>query len=515
MLLALLSLSAVTSVALAQIPADGWSGQVQCVIAVRAPGYQDDQTHTWILSGPPIARNDFRDYPATWTVAGGGSRTLLSVRATAAGAGDTWTRNGSDPSAQITLFAPISTNNLRIASGQRAVKAIGGIRGTAASAPFTAEVAEWRFQYIDISGGAVQTSLSGSRPQTRTDLIGWRQPPGATVTETCTWNLTKQGQSSVSSRPQLKDLSSGARFQNFSSSSSASTPTQATDLRVTVAPKFVTGVGTFGVPTAEWHVTFLNAGPDAANGATVAAYDGSPGLMNTLGSVSCYGARGVSCPASVGPANAAQGIPISVWPAGGEVHLLVATDVRSKVGGSAVLDAVATPSANATDPSPSDNVVEATYPVAATSARPKADLGIGVAAAIRQTSNGPALQVQNGQATFLVVVQNSGPDWADGARVVVPSGSPKYAVNCTASQGAVCPSGGITGAQIEAGVGIPIFPSGGRVEFHIRVGVPEPGPVGLPPVIVGMSATVTPPSSTDDTRSDNNSGSITFPVVAP
>ena len=27
-------------------PADGWSGQVQCVLSVRGIGYEDDQTQT-------------------------------------------------------------------------------------------------------------------------------------------------------------------------------------------------------------------------------------------------------------------------------------------------------------------------------------------------------------------------------------------------------------------------------------------------------------------------------------
>jgi hypothetical protein len=69
------------STAGAQSPADGWSGQVQCVLAARGPGYQDDQTHTWVLSGAPKVQNDFRDYTATWTVSGSGSRRPISARA--------------------------------------------------------------------------------------------------------------------------------------------------------------------------------------------------------------------------------------------------------------------------------------------------------------------------------------------------------------------------------------------------------------------------------------------------
>ena len=79
-------LLAAATTAGAQSPADGWSGQVQCVTSARGIGYQDDQTHTWVLSGPPKARSGFRDYPAAWTVSGSGRRTPISARAAAAGA---------------------------------------------------------------------------------------------------------------------------------------------------------------------------------------------------------------------------------------------------------------------------------------------------------------------------------------------------------------------------------------------------------------------------------------------
>ena len=111
----------------AQTPVEGWSGQVQCVIASRGVGYQDDQTHTWVLTGAPVVRNDFRDYPATWTVSGTGRRTPISARAAAAGVGDSWTYGGSEASASITLFVPIATGTIRIAGGQRAVKATSGL----------------------------------------------------------------------------------------------------------------------------------------------------------------------------------------------------------------------------------------------------------------------------------------------------------------------------------------------------------------------------------------------------
>ena len=194
---ALALLLAAATGASAQTAADGWSGRVECVLSARGIGYQDDQTHTWVLSGPPVARNDVRVYPAAWTASGRGSRTPIAARAAGAGAGDSWTHGGSNPGSSITLFVPVNTTTIRIAAGQRAVKAVAGLKGTGAEGAFSGDLDEWRFQYIDVPNGAVQTSLSGSRTQTRGDQIGWRPPPGSTVTETCSWNLTKSGSAST------------------------------------------------------------------------------------------------------------------------------------------------------------------------------------------------------------------------------------------------------------------------------------------------------------------------------
>ena len=105
-------------------------------------------------------------------------RTPIAARASAAGAGDSWTYEGSDPGASITLFVPVGTATIRIAGGQRAGKATNGIKGTAAAAAFAADIGEWRFQYIDVVNGAAQTTLRDSRTQAPSGQPGWRPPPG-------------------------------------------------------------------------------------------------------------------------------------------------------------------------------------------------------------------------------------------------------------------------------------------------------------------------------------------------
>lgn len=177
------------SPAIAQTPADAWSGQVQCVTTVDAAGYQDTQTQTWSLSGAVNPRNDFRDYTATWTVTGSGSREPRSLRGVAADAGESWTRIGSDPTASLTVYVPVGTKTIRIAPGQKPMRIPKGLRVASDAMPH--DIEEWRFLPIDIPDGSGLASLMGSRTQTRTDLVGWRQPAGTQVTETCTWNLTK------------------------------------------------------------------------------------------------------------------------------------------------------------------------------------------------------------------------------------------------------------------------------------------------------------------------------------
>ena len=242
----------------AQTPVDGWSGQVQCHIASRGAGYEDDQTHTWMLSGAPGVRSNFRDYPATWTVSGSGRRTLVSARASAPGVGEAWTYGGSNAGASITLWVPVGTGTIRIAGGQRAVAATNGIKGTTATAPFAANVAEWRFQYIDVIDGAARTTMSDSRTQSRNDLAGWRPPPGTTVTETCSWKLAKNALSS--------DGGANAKGATASAAGAAATGAASAAGRAAASAASVGGAAGSGASGSAAGAT--NTGGDAAGGAS-------------------------------------------------------------------------------------------------------------------------------------------------------------------------------------------------------------------------------------------------------
>lgn len=63
-------LCAASTAPLAQQP---WSGAAVCRIEAKGPGYRDQQTHTWTLSGgAPNGSGAIQVHPATWSVSGSG-----------------------------------------------------------------------------------------------------------------------------------------------------------------------------------------------------------------------------------------------------------------------------------------------------------------------------------------------------------------------------------------------------------------------------------------------------------
>ena len=165
----------------AQTPsaADGpWFGQVQCVLSARGADYQDDQTHTWRLTGgQPQLVGMFRRWPAMWSVQGSGS-----------GPTGTWKTTVPETSAPIAVWEP-AAGRIRFGSQHGLLNVNGGITGTASTrAAINAPFQEWEFPVVE--DDAKLTTISG----TRTRMVpghAWRQPLDVLTTETCTWNYTK------------------------------------------------------------------------------------------------------------------------------------------------------------------------------------------------------------------------------------------------------------------------------------------------------------------------------------
>jgi len=182
-MLVVVLITTIPVVCLAQTPsaADGpWFGQVQCVLSARGADYQDDQTHTWRLTGEkPRLVGVFRQWPAMWTVQGSGSRPS-----------ETWKTTVPETSAPISVWEP-AAGRLRFGSQHGLLNVNGGITGTASTrAPINAPFQEWEFPIVE--DAATLTTISGTRTRT-VPGHAWRQPLNVLTTETCTWNYTKSG----------------------------------------------------------------------------------------------------------------------------------------------------------------------------------------------------------------------------------------------------------------------------------------------------------------------------------
>src|SRR5687767_14496613 len=178
-LLAVLVCSVAIDYAAAQAPsaADGpWSGQMQCVLSVKGPNYQDDQIHTWrIVPGSPVLNGLFRQWPAVWSVQGKGSRSL------ATGASDTWTTTAPPTNAPLAFSVNTVTGQLRIGSQHGLLNINGGVTGNTNNVggtrtPILGALQEWPFPIID--DAATATTISGTRTRAAPNPSGWRQPPG-------------------------------------------------------------------------------------------------------------------------------------------------------------------------------------------------------------------------------------------------------------------------------------------------------------------------------------------------
>jgi hypothetical protein len=176
-------------------PADGpWSGQAQCVLTTSGPDYQEEQTHTWRITGdPPRVTGSFRHWPAVWSVQGRGSRTLASAtraaQARLSSRSDTWTIAVAETSGPLSIWEVPATNRVRIGSQHGLLVSAGAIKVKGASGPEVAySIQEWTFPaYEDVSSNP---RFSGTRTRTLEVGPAWRAPRGAVTTETCTWSFT-------------------------------------------------------------------------------------------------------------------------------------------------------------------------------------------------------------------------------------------------------------------------------------------------------------------------------------
>jgi uncharacterized repeat protein (TIGR01451 family) len=239
-----------------------------------------------------------------------------------------------------------------------------------------------------------------------------------------------------------------------------------------------------------------NAGPAAANGAVVTDAAVSNFVVST---VSCGAATGGAvCPVSPTVPQLQAGLVIPTLPSGGSVTLTV----TGTAGASGSITNVATvaPPVGISDPVPGNNSSTASTVITAVST--EADLAIA--------KGGPTRVVSNGVLVYTLVVRNNGPASANGAVVTDPA-VPNFAVSGVscgmASGGAVCPVSP-TVPQLQAGLAIPVLPSGGSVTLTLTGFASASG-------AINNIATVTAPVDVTDPVPGNNSSSAGTTIVSP
>ena len=181
------------------VPDGPWSGEAQCTLTSRAANYEEEQIHTWrITGGPPKLNGVFRQWPAVWSARGSGRRLLSAASAQGAangnGPSETWTINAPEVSAPIAISEP-ARGRVKFGSQHGLLTAPSAITGRTTTngkeTPFNAtSFQEWAFPAIE--DAATSITITGTSPsRTVPQNPGWRQPPGSTTTESCTWKFTR------------------------------------------------------------------------------------------------------------------------------------------------------------------------------------------------------------------------------------------------------------------------------------------------------------------------------------
>ncbi len=278
----------------------------------------------------------------------------------------------------------------------------------------------------------------------------------------------------------------------------------ATDVAVTnidndiTADLAVTNTNGVSAVTAGGSTTYTivvsNAGPGGIVGATVT--DTAPANV-TFGTWTCVASSGSTCPAT-GTGDIAATVNLL---AGGTTTFSVPASISSAASGTVTTTATASVPSRTIDPTPGNNSAADTDSVTAAPI-PTADLTV-------TKTNGGTLVSAGATTTYTVVVNNAGPDAANGAIVTDPAaaGLTKTTVLCTAAGGATCPASPTAG-QVEAGLAIPALPFGGSVTLTIAATVTAAGGN------VTNSVTVTAPAGVNDPTPTNNSATDTDGVGA-
>ena len=222
---------------------------------------------------------------------------------------------------------------------------------------------------------------------------------------------------------------------------------------------------------ATYTVTVANAGPGVAHDVVVTA---TPGAGLTLGTVSCVGSGGATCPASLGAVST-----IATLPSGGQIVLTVPAMVTAATNGPIRLDA--------TVAAPGDTAAGNDTASASATAY-SANVSVSV--------TGDAFVAAGSSASFVGTIANAGPADAQGLTITqsLTSGFAVGTVTCVAAGGAVCPA-----SFALPTTSVPVLPVGGTLTLTIPVDV---GPAQRGAIVSQLAL-----SAPGDPASANNTSS--------
>jgi hypothetical protein len=181
-------------------PQASWAGWARCQINVTGPGYTDQQTHTWMITGgTPIVQGAFSVYPGTWSAVGGGSLQRTQGKQTLMAQ---WATNSPNMSAPIAVFVRASDKRMFIQARHAQLRGAASVQGyqqlTIDGKPQTpgtiaAEAFEWAFPQVAVSRPNPTASLiaNGSSTPVVTGSVGLMQPAGSHATASCTWQFSQ------------------------------------------------------------------------------------------------------------------------------------------------------------------------------------------------------------------------------------------------------------------------------------------------------------------------------------
>ena len=177
-----------------------WAGWARCQINVTGPGYTDQQTHTWTMTGgAPTVQGAFRIFPATWSVVGGGSlqKTVGTQMLVAQ-----WATNSPSVSAPIAVFVRASDQRMFIQARHPQARAAGAIQGYQQQiidgkmqkpGTISAEAFEWAFPQAAVTRPTPTSSLvaNGSITPVVSGKVGLMEPDRSQATASCTWQFSQ------------------------------------------------------------------------------------------------------------------------------------------------------------------------------------------------------------------------------------------------------------------------------------------------------------------------------------